>query len=336
MFIPARMIISLVMIAPIAAFDGRFTEFLREYKKTYLTIDEALYRQEVFIDNLHYIESMNSKSTNGVMLDMNKYGDMTPTEFEYFMKGFHNSSRMHQTHGCKQYDGEELYAPTNTDVPDAWDWRDHGAVTTVKDQGQCGSCWSFSAAGAMEGAWALATGQLVNLSEQQLMDCSKLYGDFGCNGGLMDHAFDYAIDNGMCLDEEVPYTAKDGDCTDSVKNCKKVANFDYCLDVPANNELMLKSAVAFTPVSVSIEADTRTFQFYSSGVLDSSNCGTNLDHGVLAVGYGASSDGQKYWIVKNSWSADWGMDGYVLIARSDSENTPGICGIAMDASFIVV
>ena len=152
----------------------------------------------------------------------------------------------------------------------------------------------------MEGAWAISTGQLVNLSEQQLMDCSKIYGDFGCNGGLMDHAFDYAIDNGMCLDEEIPYTAKDGDCTDQVKNCQTVATFDYCMDVPANNELMLKSAVYQNPTSVSIEADTRTFQFYSSGVLDSTSCGTQLDHGVLAVGYGEEG-GQKYWIVKNSW-----------------------------------
>ena len=116
----------------------------------------------------------------------------------------------------------------------------------------------------------------------------------------MDHAFDYAIDNGMCLDESVPYTAKDGDCTSDVQDCKTVATFDYCMDVPANNELMLKSAVYQNPTSVSIEADTRTFQFYSSGILDSTSCGTTLDHGVLAVGYGEEG-GQKYWTVKNSW-----------------------------------
>jgi C1A family cysteine protease len=138
----------------------------------------------------------------------------------------------------------------------------------------------------------------------------------------------------MCLDDSVPYTAKDGDCTSDVQDCEKVATFEYCMDVPANNELMLKSAVYQNPTSVSIEADTRTFQFYSSGILDSTACGTTLDHGVLAVGYGEEG-GQKYWTVKNSWGSDWGENGYIRIARSDSTNTEGICGIAMDASFIV-
>ena len=220
----------------------------------------------------------------------------------------------------------------NSSLPDSFDWREHNAVTPLKDQGQCGSCWSFSATGAMEGAWAIKTGKLVSLSEQQLIDCSTDYDNSGCNGGLMDNAFGYAIDQGMCAEDDVPYEAKEGTCN---TKCGKMSHFTSCVDVTVNNQIHLKEAVARGPVSIAIEADTRVFQFYSGGIIDNVACGTTLDHGVLLVGYG-TDNGKDYWLVKNSWGASWGDKGYIKIARSNSANDAGICGIAMSASYIVV
>jgi len=216
-----------------------------------------------------------------------------------------------------------------------FDWRDAGVVTPVKNQGQCGSCWSFSATGAMEGAWAIYSGDLLSLSEQQLMDCSKRYGDFGCNGGLMDNAFEYAIDYGMCSEEQDPYKGTTDTCMTPSLDCDNVAKFSYCVDINSGNELELKQAVSRAPVSVAIEADTTIFQFYSGGIIKSENCGNSLDHGVLVVGYG-EENGEKYWIVKNSWGESWGENGYVRIARTDSTTDSGVCGIALQASFPVV
>ena len=279
-------------------------------------------------DNVNYINDLNLNSTNGVVFHENKFINETSTTFNSLYKGLALRSDNLRSNCI-------VFQSAIHPLPDEWDWRKRGAVSSVKDQGQCGSCWSFSAAGSLEGAWAISTNQLFNLSEQQLMDCSRPYGNMGCNGGLMDKAFEYAIDNGMCLDNEVPYIADREFCSNAIKSCKKVAYFNNCMDVPENNEHILKEAVYRGPVAVSIEADTKTFQFYKSGILDSANCGTSLDHGVLAVGYGIEND-KKYWIVKNSWGSDWGENGYVRIARGDSKVSEGVCGIAKDASLVIV
>ena len=229
------------------------------------------------------------------------------------------------------YQGED----ENTTPPFSIDWREKDVISDVKNQGRCGSCWSFSATGAMEGAWAISTGKLVSLSEQQLVDCSKSYGNHGCYGGLMDGAFNYAMENSMCAEDAYPYTASGGDC----EGCQPVVTISDCSDVTPNNQVDLKSAVSIGPVSIAIEADTREFQLYTSGVITGDACGTDLDHGVLIVGYGeggTTHNEPPYWIVKNSWGPSWGDNGYVLIERSDSTNDPGVCGIAMQPSFPVV
>ena len=207
-------------------------------------------------------------------------------------------------------------------------------VTPIKNQGQCGSCWSFSATGAIEGIYA-KTNKLTNFSEQQLIDCSVLYGNLGCNGGLMDNAFEYATDHYMCSEENIPYEAKTDKTLNECYNCNAVVELKGCVDVPTNNQTALKIAVSRQPVSVAIEADTILFDDYEGGIISSSSCGTTLDHGVLIIGYG-SENGEDYWLLKNSWGTSWGEKGFFRIKRDDDEEGPGICGIASTASYPVL
>jgi C1A family cysteine protease len=299
-----------------------FHHYQIEFEKDYSLADYE-HRFNVFVDNVKFIYKENQMN-NTYRLGFNNYTDFTHDEFKKYhdFDNFKNFDRL--TSKCQTMNYQKLT------VPDSVDWRSQNAVTPVKNQQQCGSCWSFSATGAMEGANAIKTGNLVSLSEQQLVDCSSSYGNMGCNGGLMDNAFEYVMDNGICTEESYPYTAQDGSCNAS--GCQAAVHIKSCYDVPRSNELALKEAVANQPVSVAIEADTRVFQMYTSGVITSSGCGTNLDHGVLAVGYGEEG-GQEYWLVKNSWGTSWGDQGYVKIGRSDNTRSNGVCGIAMQPSY---
>merc|ERR1712161_182264 len=212
--------------------------------------------------------------------------------------------------GVHEYNGETLATTVN--------WITKGAVTPVKNQGQCGSCWAFSTTGGTEGAWSGATGKLVSLSEQQLVDCSKA--NNGCGGGLMDAGFAYQGTVNVASEASYAYTAKDGSCKTSFSTAIPKGGVSGHKDV--NGETNLLDAVTTVgPVSVAIQADQASFQNYASGVL-TGTCGTQLDHGVLAVGFGTLS-GTEYWKVKNSWGGSWGQSGYILIERGTNK-----CGIA--------
>jgi C1A family cysteine protease len=304
-----------------------FSDFKQRFNKDYESFHEMENRYNIFRSNMIDIINHNRDENNSFKLGMNHFTDLTNTEFREINKlyGF--------TAPTSKYC--DFFKESENSSSKEIDWRVKGAVTSVKDQGQCGSCWTFSATGAIEGAWAIAKQDLMNLSEQELVDCATgfKYGSHGCNGGQMDGAFQFVMDNGQCSDDSYPYvsgeTKTGGTCMD---DCKSYAKISKCYDVEPNNQMALKTAVSMQPVSVAIEADTFYFQSYSSGILDSPQCGTKLDHGVLIVGYG-EENGKMYWLVKNSWSESWGDNGYIKIARSESTNDPGICGIAMQPSF---
>ncbi|XP_072999998.1 vignain-like isoform X2 [Typha latifolia] len=289
-------------------------------------LDEKNKRFNVFKENVKFIHEFNKKD-KPYKLKLNKFGDMTKEEFRRTYAGskvHHHRMRRGRPRGSESFTYESV-----RDLPASVDWRQNGAVTAVKDQGQCGSCWAFSTVVAVEGINQIKTKKLVSLSEQELIDCDTSDNN-GCNGGLMEYAFEFIKRNGgITLEEDYPYMADDGTC-DVSKNSPMVV-IDGHVNVPANDEEALMKAVANQPVSVAIEASGTAFQFYSEGVF-TGDCGTELDHGVAIVGYGTTQDGTKYWTVKNSWGSDWGEKGYIRMERG-IQAEEGLCGIAMEPSY---
>jgi len=276
----------------------------------------------IFNQNVAYINKHNARKDVTFTLGMNQFGDLTNAEFQaQYLRPFNRTQQ-----------ATEVFEQGNEIDPAAVDWVAKGYVTPIKDQGQCGSCWSFSATGSIEGAHFKSTGQLVSFSEQNLVDCSTAEGNQGCNGGLMDYAFQYVIKNkGLDTEASYPYTARDGTC--HYNPGTSGGTISKFVDVKAGDEAALQSAVAtIGPISVAIDASHNSFQFYKTGVYNEVLCSSkNLDHGVLAVGYGVDA-GKNYWFVKNSWGTTWGNKGFIYMTK-DKKNQ---CGIATAASYPIV
>ena len=298
---------------------------LQEHGKVYPDETTELRRHAIWQANKKYVDEHNENLADrlGFTLGMNAFADMDGAEFAKIYNGYLSGRRSNST---------KIFHSSGISLPTSVDWRTKGIVTGIKNQGQCGSCWAFSTTGSLEGQHALATGKLVSLSEQNLVDCSGAEGNEGCNGGLMDDAFEYIIkNNGIDTEASYPYVARDERCRFKAANVG--ATEKSYTDVKHEDEQALTDAIATVgPISVAIDASHQSFQMYSSGVYYEPDCSqTELDHGVLAVGYGSDS-GQDYYIVKNSWGTSWGMQGYIWMSRNRNNN----CGIATDASYPTV
>ena len=301
----------------------RFTAFVDKFGKTY-TGDERKSAFAAFSENDAKVQDYNSRGLS-YTLGHNEFSDMTSEEFNsIYIGSFNNNPNLQRE---RNYDMSLADPERIAAAPESIDWTTKDAVTGVKNQGQCGSCWAFSTVMGIEGALAVEHSELTSLSEQDLVSCDH-NGDQGCNGGLMDQAFAWVEQNGLCTEKAYPYTSGTGVTGNCKLECTPYVKITNFTDVPPHDEDALKVAVAQQPVSVAIEADKSVFQLYKSGVLKADSCGTQLDHGVGIVGYGKSEDGFDYWKVKNSWGTTWGDEGYILLARGQNE-----CGISQQASF---
>jgi cathepsin L len=315
-----------VNVKPREMYEKLFFEHMQKYNLHFTNGEEFAKRLQVFADKVDEIETHNA-GTATYKLALNKFSHLTFQEFtEAVHLGGTSFPNLRKNKSAKVH-----AAPSDVSaLPASVDWVSAGAVTPVKNQGSCGSCWSFSTTGALEGAYFIKYGTLQSFSEQELVSCDTT--DAGCNGGWMDDAFAWVMSNkGLAYEADYPYVSGSGTAPACAQSGKyqdpKVTPVGYT-DVTAGSVTALQSALAIQPVSIAIQANQMAFQSYSSGVL-TGRCGQRLDHGVLAVGYGTWTDGTPYWKVKNSWGPDWGMDRYILIERSDAD----LCGVLDAASY---
>jgi cathepsin L len=323
-----------------------FSKWVAQHNKKY-SHDTFFYRYTVFKSNMDMIIAHNKKGKS-YTLAMNDMGDLTKAEFKAQKTGYNYIKNSHM----RSRNGPAApKKPFKLPRGAACDWTTGKgctpsmvAVTPIKNQQQCGSCWSFSATGALEGAYAIKHKSLVSFSEEQFVDCAQAEGNQGCEGGLMDQAFQYVMDNKgyLCQENDYPYTAADGTCglQTGTNQCPPSPQGDGAkeiqtgitgfTDVTSGDENALLKAASMGPVSIAIEADQAVFQFYSGGIMDDASCGTQLDHGVLVVGYG-TENGVDYWKVKNSWGNTWGEEGFVRMVRNKDQ-----CGLATQPSYPVL
>jgi len=296
----------------LSAVDFSFIHHVAAHNLSYATVEEFNARKAIFAQVDAEINQINADESNTFVAGHNQFSTWTAAEYKQIL-------------GFKTWTNNVVSVEDASPTADSVNWVTAGAVTPVKNQGSCGSCWSFSSTGAMEGAYFIKTGTLLSLSEQELVDCDHI-GSAGCNGGSMEGAFEWYKTNMAELEADYSYTGRNGTCAET-SYTGQFESTGY-VQVKANSESAFKASVQAGPTSIAIEADKRVFQTYTSGILNSTTCGTQLDHGVLAVGYG-TENGQAYYLVKNSWGSSWGDNGYLKIA--DNGDGEGICGIQMAA-----
>jgi len=303
--------------------DPDFVQFMMKYDKSY-ALEELNLRATIFQDNKIRAAKLNVEARNhgaNTKYGITKFSDLSPEEFGKLYLGYKPS---------KTYVNAPVFKDDGlTDIPTSFDWRDKKAVTPVKDQQQCGSCWAFSATEGIESAWFLAKGNLPVLSPQQIVSCDE--NDDGCNGGDLPTAFQYVQQNGQEPDSDYPYTSGGGD-TGRCKYNKndvvaKISGFQYATQ--SRNETAMQAAMV-TKGPLSICVDAETWQFYTGGVIKN-NCADDLDHCVQLVGWNTNSASVPYWIVRNSWGTDWGLEGYLWVERNKD-----LCGIADEATYVTI
>jgi len=327
-------LLSLLSVVVGVRLGDRFDSWLDEYRVHVEDGDAYMSMFEKWEANDKFIQEHNAIGNATHVLGHNQFSAMDSADYKAFL-GYSSALGKPKRFGATRWMDVAVTA-------DSVNWVDAGAVTPVKDQGQCGSCWSFSTTGALEGAYFVKNGKQVSFSEQQLVDCDTLRNggrDQGCNGGLMDNAFSWITKNGgLCLEADYPYFS--GDTQDSgtcQKTCQVYPGSDVVkyVDVAPSDDAQMMAALTQQPVAIAIEADQREFQLYKSGVF-TGTCGTNLDHGVLAVGYGTES-GSDYYLVKNSWGSSWGSGGFIKLAKGKTFNGgDGQCGMLLSASYPIV
>ncbi|KAF7201649.1 cathepsin L.1 [Nothobranchius furzeri] len=328
----AAALLAVASCARVSLEDLEFHAWKLKFGRSYSSPSEEAHRRQTWLNNRKTVLMHNILADQGMKsyrLGMTYFADMTNDEYKHLI----SRGSLRSLNSTLPRSGSTFFRMSDgNDLPTTVDWRDKGYVTDVKDQKQCGSCWAFSTTGSLEGQHFKKTGKLVSLSEQQLVDCSGDYGNFGCNGGLMDNAFKYIQANGgIDTEDSYPYEAEDGNCRYNPNTIG--ATCTGYTDITSGDEDALKEAVAtIGPISVAIDASHESFQLYDSGVYDEPDCSSSeLDHGVLAVGYG-TQNGKDYWLVKNSWGLSWGDKGYIMMTRNKSNQ----CGIATASSYPLV
>ncbi|XP_072338891.1 procathepsin L-like [Scyliorhinus torazame] len=339
-------LLSILVAASGHTFDSKLDEDWKSWKsqneKQY-TEEEETYRRKIWEDNVRYIEQHNLENSMGkhtFTVGMNEFGDLTDKEFNERMNGF---LPIEADNSTEEFEGDEFDEDEESDGDDELDeesdgdvtrvivdWRKHDIVTPVKNQGSCGSCWAFSATGAIEGQWARKHGKLILLSEQNLVDCTKLYHNNGCGGGWMNRAFLYVIDNkGINTAADYPYTAREGPCR--FQRDKFVVTIRGFRRIRRSARYLQKAVKKTGPIAVAIDA-SGPFRWYKRGIYKYSRCKNHgVNHAVLVVGYGRERRG-KYWLVKNSWGTRWGNGGYIKMAKGVWTN----CGITRHAIVPIV